>query len=145
MRGGSQEFDLCFTSPTEAKYPLEIRKSRKGQVAPVNILIVFLKSNGARYNAVQDITRLVLGGQVVLVRFVLGCKECGKGCLETLNFRVRLALYLDDGVHDAENNSSKVSAERKTRQADDYLPLNQLLEDYIQCPTVCRMFSGRRT
>lgn len=86
MRRSSQEFDFCFTASTEAKSPLKIRSSRKGQAPPVNILILFLKSNGARYDAVQDITRLVFGGQVVLVRFVLGCKECGKGCLETFNF-----------------------------------------------------------
>ena len=96
-----------------------MEESYGGKGAPVNILILFLKINGARDDAVQDITRLVLGGQVVLVRFVRGREKCGKSCLKTLNFRVCLALYLDDRVHAAANDSSRVSAERKTRQADD--------------------------
>ena len=117
-----------------------MEESYGGKGAPVNILILFLKINGARDDAVQDITRLVLGGQVVLVRFVRGREKCGKSCLKTLNFRVCLALYLDDRIHGAASDSSRVSAERKTRQADDYLPLNQLLEDYTRRRTICRVF-----
>jgi hypothetical protein len=145
VRRSSQELDFCFTDSTEANTHQKYLRVVGEKGAPVNILILFLKINGARYDAVQDITRLVLGGQVVLVRFVLGREKCGKSSLKTLNFRVRLALYLDGRVHGAGNGPSKVSAEQNTHQAEDYLPLNQLLEDYIQRRTICRVFSGRRT
>ena len=134
-------FNFCFTGSTEASTHQKYVRVVGEKGAPVNILILFLKSNGARYDAVQDITRLVFGGQVVLVRFVLGREKCGKSCLKTLNFRLRLALYLDDRVHGAGNGSSKVSAEWKRGPLTSY----QLLEDYNQRQTICRVFSGRHT